>query len=78
MKIGLKPKLNYETYEYLIKHGLLEKYFNNFSNFNSNNSSLKEGFNTYYTGNNSNKNKLSRSPVYGLDNSFSFNAGKLI
>jgi hypothetical protein len=33
--------------DYLIKHQLIEKYFSNFLNFNTNSSSFKESFNTY-------------------------------
>ena len=33
--------------DYLNKHQLIEKYFNNFSNFNTNSSFFKESFNIY-------------------------------
>jgi hypothetical protein len=53
----------------MTKHNLIDKYFNNFTNFNSNNLSLKEEFNTFnfYTSQNL------KSPKLSYDN---FNYGK--
>jgi hypothetical protein len=70
-------KINPDCLDYLIKHNLFEKYFNNFTNFNSNNLTLKEGFNTYNNRDSAgSKAKINRSPIYGLDNSYSYIAGK--
>ena len=66
MKNGLRMKIRGETLDYLLKHNLFEKYFNNFTNFNSNNYSFKEGFNTYASA--SQTPYKSRSPIYGLEN----------
>ena len=75
-------KISPDSLDYLIKHNLFDKYFKNYTNFNSNNYSLKECFNTY---NNNFKElkdsagsraKLNFSPIYRLDNSYSFLAGK--
>jgi hypothetical protein len=75
MKNGLRFNINSECLTYLIKHNLFEKYFNNFTNFNSNILTLKEGFNTYSRDSSGSKPKTSRSPIYGLENSFSYVAG---
>ncbi len=76
MKNGLHKKINPDCLDYLIKHNLFEKYFNNFTNFNSNILTLKEGFNTYNRDSSGSKAKTSRSPIYGLENSYSYIAGK--
>jgi hypothetical protein len=46
-KLHLKLKIREDTFEYINKHQLIEKYYNDYMNFNSNNLSFQENFNTY-------------------------------
>lgn len=65
IKLWLKMKsneFNEACWDYIIRHQLIDKYFNNFSNFNSNSLSLKENFNTF-----NNLRRKSFSPAMSLD-----------
>ncbi len=47
IKFGIKRKISNDVSDYLNKHQLIEKYFNNMTNFNTNSIALKESFNVY-------------------------------
>jgi hypothetical protein len=64
----MKSKIPEDPYDYIIKHQLFEKYFNNLSNFNSNNSTYKESFNTFQKRGSDKFDLINRSPVYALEN----------
>lgn len=44
---GLKVNIDPATYAYIDKYQLIYKYFQNYSNFNTNSTTLKEGYNTF-------------------------------
>ncbi len=52
--------------EYIQKHNLLDKYFNDFSNFNSIEIFMKEGYRTFSL-KNKNNNFFSKTPIYALE-----------
>lgn len=54
IKNGIRKNISNDVIEYLNKHQLIEKYFSNFTNFNTNSFSFKESFNTYNNLNRSN------------------------